>query len=238
MDLAMSEKYYGEFLRRNMMGPNSIVILEELLESTALKEGMRVLDLGCGNGLTSIFLAREYGVQVFAVDLWIPAADNFLRFQEWGVDGLVIPLHADASELPFAKGYFDAVVSVDAYHYFGNNNIFFPEKLKPFLKENAAVAIAVPGMRREIKGGIPEEMKPYWTDEALDMWHSIDWWRPKFAEELAGLRLWQMECFQKAWGDWFAAENPYARADRAMLQADRGRFMNLIGITGCLKPVL
>lgn len=236
MDYFKSEKYDKEFLRRNMMGPNSMVILEELLAGIPLEEGIRVLDLGCGNGLTSIFLAKEYGVQVFAVDLWVPAADNFRRFREWGLEGLAVPLHVDASELPFAEGYFDAVVSVDAYHYFGNNHTFFPEKLKPFLKEGAAVAIAVPGMRQEMQGNIPEEMRPYWTDEALEMWHSINWWRPKFKEELEGLRIWQMDCFQKAWGDWLAAKNPYALADREMLQADGGRFMNLIGITGYRKP--
>lgn len=30
---------------------------------------MRVLDLGCGNGLLTAFLANEYGVEIFAVDL-------------------------------------------------------------------------------------------------------------------------------------------------------------------------
>ena len=49
-----------------MMGPNSIKILEEMSESLSLKPGMRVLDLGCNKGLTSIFLAKEFGVQVVA----------------------------------------------------------------------------------------------------------------------------------------------------------------------------
>ena len=30
--------------------------------------------------------------------------------------------------MPFAEEFFDAVVSVDAYHYVGNNDTFFPEK--------------------------------------------------------------------------------------------------------------
>ena len=36
---------------------------------------MKILDLGCGKGLTSIFLAKEFGVQVYATDLWITAAE-------------------------------------------------------------------------------------------------------------------------------------------------------------------
>ena len=74
-----------------MMGPNSMMMLEELLENVSLNPSMRVLDLGCGNGLTSIFSAKEYGVQVFALDLWVSATDNYRRFQEAGVEDMVIP---------------------------------------------------------------------------------------------------------------------------------------------------
>jgi cyclopropane fatty-acyl-phospholipid synthase-like methyltransferase len=34
-----------------------------------LQPGMRVLDLGCGRALSSIFLHREFGLQVWAADL-------------------------------------------------------------------------------------------------------------------------------------------------------------------------
>jgi cyclopropane fatty-acyl-phospholipid synthase-like methyltransferase len=37
---------------------------------------MRVLDLGCGRAATSIFLRREFGVQVWATDLWTNASEN------------------------------------------------------------------------------------------------------------------------------------------------------------------
>ena len=34
-----------------------------------------------------------------------------------------------------ADEYFDAVISVDSYHYYGNNNMFFSEKIRPILKK-------------------------------------------------------------------------------------------------------
>jgi len=71
-----SNKYDTDFVKENMMGPNSMKIIEELSESLELEKGMRVLDLGCGRGLTSIFLAKEYDVTVFATDFWISATDN------------------------------------------------------------------------------------------------------------------------------------------------------------------
>ena len=128
MNFYKTEKYDKDFLKENMMGPNSMMILEELLNEVPLKSGMRVLDLGCGNGLTSVFLAKEYGVQVFALDLWISATDNYRRFLKNGVDDLIIPIHADAQDMPFAEEFFDAVVSVDAYHYVGNNDTFSRKK--------------------------------------------------------------------------------------------------------------
>jgi cyclopropane fatty-acyl-phospholipid synthase-like methyltransferase len=70
-------KYDKQFLLDNMMGPNSIKIVEELTTGLLLNPGMRVLDLGCGNGLSSVFLAKEFGVQVFAHDLWVRAAEHY-----------------------------------------------------------------------------------------------------------------------------------------------------------------
>jgi len=71
-----TKNYDKLFLNENMMGPNSMLLLEELIDGLPLKPGMRVLDLGCAKGLTSVFLAKEFGVQVLAVDLWISATDK------------------------------------------------------------------------------------------------------------------------------------------------------------------
>lgn len=224
-----------EFLSENMMGPNSMAIVQELLKGQTLIPGMRVLDLGCGRGLTSIYLAKTYGVQVFAADLWISASENFQRFRSLGLEDQIIPIHADAGELPFAQEYFDAVVSVDSYHYFGNNDTFAKEQLLPLLKKDGLAALAFPGMKFEVLGNIPDEMRPFWEEEALQMWHSMDWWRPKLEPYFSQFCIWEMECFHQAWKDWLATDNPYAIGDRDMMQMDNGRYMNLVAITGCKK---
>jgi len=59
------------------MGPNSLWLTEWLCEAIDLKPNMRVLDLGCGKAISSVFLAKEFGVQVWAYDLWIKATDNW-----------------------------------------------------------------------------------------------------------------------------------------------------------------
>ncbi|WP_422926628.1 SAM-dependent methyltransferase [Singulisphaera sp. PoT] len=53
---------------------NPLWLTEWLCEELDLKPGMRVLDLGCGRAMSSVFLNREFGVQVWATDLWFDAS--------------------------------------------------------------------------------------------------------------------------------------------------------------------
>ncbi len=54
-----------------MMAPGGLLLAELMAETLSLKVGQTVLDLGCGRGQTSAFLAARYGVNVVSVDLWI-----------------------------------------------------------------------------------------------------------------------------------------------------------------------
>jgi 2-polyprenyl-3-methyl-5-hydroxy-6-metoxy-1,4-benzoquinol methylase len=64
------------WMLENLTGPKAVWLTEALREVMDLRPGMRVLDLDCGKGLSSIFLAKEIGVQVWAMGLWISAPDN------------------------------------------------------------------------------------------------------------------------------------------------------------------
>jgi cyclopropane fatty-acyl-phospholipid synthase-like methyltransferase len=90
-------EFTPDFYQKNLMGPSAIRILDELCRRLNLSPDMRILDLACGTGLTSIYLAKEYGAQVFATDLWVSATDNYERFKQFGLGDKIIPMHADAS---------------------------------------------------------------------------------------------------------------------------------------------
>lgn len=82
-------------------------------------------------------LAKEYGVGVFAVDLWICANENYQRFCKQNLANQVVPLQLDALNLPFPEKFFDVIISVDVCHYFGNNDTYFKNILRPLLKDEA-----------------------------------------------------------------------------------------------------
>jgi cyclopropane fatty-acyl-phospholipid synthase-like methyltransferase len=107
--------YDVHWLLDNQMGPNALWLTEWLCQAMSLEPGMRVLDLGCGRALSSVFLAKEYGLQVWATDLWISATENLKRIDQAGLSQQVFPLHADARALPYAEAFFDAIVCLDAY---------------------------------------------------------------------------------------------------------------------------
>jgi cyclopropane fatty-acyl-phospholipid synthase-like methyltransferase len=99
-----------------------------------LPPGMRVLDLGCGRGASSIFLRREFGVQVWAADLWNDVSERFQRVRDAGVEDGVFPIHVDGRSLPFDAEYFGAIVSVDAFPYCGGTDDLYLHHLAPFVK--------------------------------------------------------------------------------------------------------
>ena len=74
--LERSEKYGKEMVRKCMAGPNALYLTEELTDSMEIETGSLVLDLGCGRGLSSVFIAKEFGAQVYAVDKNVHATET------------------------------------------------------------------------------------------------------------------------------------------------------------------
>jgi SAM-dependent methyltransferase len=80
------------------------------------KRGMkRVLDLGCGAGRHTVYLAQE-GFEVYTLDISPDAVE--LTAQRLMGEGLQANLQqADMSALPYPDGFFDGIVSVSVLHH-------------------------------------------------------------------------------------------------------------------------
>ena len=171
-----SAAYDEAWVNANRMGPNVLWLAESVAERMALEPGMRVMDLGCGKGLSSVFLAREFGVEVWATDLWIKPTENWERIREAGLEGQVHPIYAEAHQLPYAEDFFDAIVSLDAYHYFGTADLYL-EDLARFLRPGGEIGIVCPGFRRELgPDDVPDYLAWYYGEGAYSF-HTPAWWR-------------------------------------------------------------
>ena len=138
---------------------------------------MRVLDMGCGRAISSIFLAKEFDLEVWATDLWIDASDNLERIRDAGVEKQVIPVHAEAHGLPFAHEFFDAIVSMDAYHYFGTDDLYLGGHFAHLVKPGGQIGIVVPGFVRELPSAKPpSHLQHSWYSDCWSF-HDPDWWR-------------------------------------------------------------
>lgn len=186
MKFPKTNRFDIELVRSKIMGPNTCKLTEELLDGAGIPRGSAVLDLASGTGLSSAMLAREYGFVVYAADLWSDPGDNMRFFESLGLTNReVIPLKADATALPFAHGFFDAVICIDAYNYFGRNPEYLGAHLLPFVKPGGTLHFAIPGMVRDCHDDPPACLLAAWTPEQLDYIHDIPWWR-SFSSRLRG----------------------------------------------------
>ena len=222
-------EFDNDFMKENFMGPNAMMIMAELAESLDLRPGMKILDLGCGKGLTSFYLAKYFDVTVFATDLWIPATENFERVKKLGLEDKVFPVHAEARSLPYAKGFFDVAVSVDAYHYFGTDEYYLDTHFAPLVKSGGQIAIAVPGVTEDFYTNGPSEglkNNPYEakgvtkTGEFATFKSNI-WWRRLWerSHEVDVIKNFDLKCHSEAWNDWLYSGSEVGKGDILFIES-------------------
>ena len=233
MEFPKTSHFDTELVRSKIMGPNTLKLCEELMSNADISAGSVVLDLGSGCGISSAMLAREYGFVTYAVDLWSNPTENMRFLESVGLTNReAIPVRADATALPFAHGFFDAVVSVDSYNYFGRDPKYLGDCLLPFVKDGGMLYLAIPGMVRDCHGSLPACLLKSWTPEQLDYMHDMAWWRRIFEQEsdveIVGMH--EMECTEEAWADWIACDNEYALGDRTAIEAGALKYLNTIAV--------
>jgi SAM-dependent methyltransferase len=235
-----STRYDLRWAMEHHMGPNVLWLTEALTDRMRLEPGMRVLDLGCGKALSSIFLAREFDVRVWAFDLWVDATENWLRVREAREERRVFPIHGEAHAFPFAEGFFDAAASVDAYHYFGTDDLYLGEHLAPLVRPGGEIGVVVPGLVAEVDGDLPDHLAAHWPP---DFWtfHSPAWWRRRW-EQSGAVDVTAADMVRDGWRDWLwwdeaCAAEGFGHDERvaAMLRRDAGRnlgFARLVANVG------
>lgn len=176
-------EYSWEDCHKGVLGAGGLFLTSDMVRMIEVKEGMRILDLGAGHCSTSIFLAKCYEAKVIAADLKVDPSENWNRIKEAGVADSVTPIKMDAHNIPFAKGYFDAVFCMNSYLYFGTGDPYL-SYLVQFLRRGGRICIASPCYASELTSETPSEF----LEEDSIAYHSPSWWQHHFEKtELVNL---------------------------------------------------
>lgn len=228
-----ASRYHPDWITASASGgANSLWLTEWLTSAMDLRPGMRVLDLGCGRAASSIFLHREFGVQVWAADLWFSASENIQRVRDAGAQEGVFPLHADARSLPFAAEFFDAIVSIDSFMYYGTDDLYL-SCLARFLKPGGQLGIALSGLMQELDGAVPAHLREFWTPELWCL-HPAAWWRRHW-EQTGIVEIELADTMPEGWQHWLAWHRliaPDNATEIRALEADRGSHLGYVRVIG------
>ncbi len=135
--------FIGNFLdsdfRRRMQSPDKII------SRSGIKEGMKVLEVGCGSGAFTTFVARAVGDkgEVFALDIqpeMLKQIENKLKRSENKDIKNIQLIEGDALNMPLEDNYFDLVYSITVFQEIPDKNKALKE-IKRVLKPNGVLAI-------------------------------------------------------------------------------------------------
>jgi ubiquinone/menaquinone biosynthesis C-methylase UbiE len=103
-------------------GPGDDAATSRAIDLAGLRgrDGLRIADVGCGTGASTLALARELGAEITAID-FVPAFLETLeaRAAAAGVGDRITTLAASMDALPFSRGSLDAIWSEGAIYNIG-----------------------------------------------------------------------------------------------------------------------
>jgi len=185
--------YSRDEIYEDFFGGGGLYLAAHMLRTLHLKPNDHVLDLGCGKGASSIFMARHYGVNVTALDLWTSAEFLEQKFSAHGFADHITAIQMDATQpLPFVENQFDAIFCMNSFNFYGGSVDFITDLLK-HLKPGGQICIGSEVLSSEFTS---EQMKnppqvyafklpP--PNEHVDVFegdfkkqHTPNWWRNLF----------------------------------------------------------
>lgn len=132
------EQVWGEHMHHGYYGPTGkekkdrrqaqIELIEELLYWAGVEQAKQILDVGCGIGGSSLYLAQKFNACAVGITLSpVQASRATERAQEAGLASEVQFQVADALDVPFADDTFDFVWSMESGEHMPDKEKFLQE---------------------------------------------------------------------------------------------------------------
>jgi len=156
--------------------------IEHCTVRLAPKPGERVLDVATGTGWTSRRVA-EYGAKVTGIDIaegMLAAAREIAGERNLDIDYRL----ADAENLPFADGEFDAVISTCGVMFAGNREAAASELARVCRKGGRLALMTWPPESNAV--AIRKVLAPYMPSPPSPPPSPFDWGRPEWLGETLG----------------------------------------------------
>ncbi len=177
--------YSDKQIYEDMIGCGGLFLASEMLRQMNIKKGDIVLDLGCGLGTTSIFLAKKFDITVVAVDFWNSPHSLAIKASKEGLANKIIPIQLDITQvMPFAESYFDHIFCLNSLFMFGDN-LEFLRKLLKTLKIGGSFCLGSECFNEEPNyKNLSDVLEVYnfeyeWSiwEGCLSKYHSPEWWK-------------------------------------------------------------
>lgn len=126
---------YERWQRAREISDKRAEFVEKIISTEIIPEGLRILDIGSGEGSTSGLLSKKN----FVISLEIKPE----RLKKTLQKESLLRIIADGLRVPFKPGSFDLVILQDVIEHIAINENFF-EQLSEFLKKNGIIYLSTP----------------------------------------------------------------------------------------------
>ncbi|MFN7253055.1 MAG: class I SAM-dependent methyltransferase [Anaerobacillus sp.] len=119
--------------------PGGSALTKNMFATETILPEMKILDIGCGTGQTSAYLAKKYKAEIIAIDAHSTMiAKAKKRFEKADLDIKVIK--ANAEKLPFTDEIFDYIIA-ESVIVFTNLTLSLPEWARVLKKSGKLLSI-------------------------------------------------------------------------------------------------
>ena len=151
----------------NRQGPGGDAETRRAIELTGLSErrNLKVADIGCGTGASTLVLAERLDADIVAVDFLQEFLDALrLRAAQAGVADRIETLHASMDALPIEPGSLDGIWSEGAIYNMGFENGV--RQWGRFLKPGGVIAVSE---LTWLTASRPAELEEHWRSQYAEV---------------------------------------------------------------------